>query len=199
MRVFKQNEAYFRQILLIVFNGGAVRNAYAHRLFSREFCLGCFSWASSASIILWHITARISLPEWFMVLMAIFAVFTGCCWVAFPTFIYLINTIDQILEKQINPGRCIRYLMGWSLWHQAVQGKLSFQFLGAMFLEGGSIWIAGHWPIHTSWQVLFNLALCINTLFYLVFPLFLFLGQWIHRGMSKALFPKNHPTHLSQT
>lgn len=188
MRVLEHPEPFFRRLLFIIFNGGAVRNAYAHRLFSREWCLGCVSWALLSGIVLWHSAASMALPEWFIIPTAILAVFTGGCWVAFPIFVSLISAIDQVVEKQIKPGRRIRYLMGWSLWHQAVQGKLSFQFLGAMLLEIGSVWIAGHWPIHSSWQVLFDLAFCINTLFYLVFPLLLFLGQWIHRGMSKALF-----------
>jgi hypothetical protein len=41
MRVFKPHVSLVRQFFLLMFNGGAMRKTYAHRLFSCELCLSC--------------------------------------------------------------------------------------------------------------------------------------------------------------
>ena len=191
MHVPTRLESFLRRLFLITFNGGAVRKAATHQLFSREFCLGCLAWACLSGLVVLQSAARMALPEWLMAPTAILAVFTGCCWVIFPIFVSAIGSFNNIAEKTIRPGKGFRYLTGNLLWQQALQGKLSFQFFGALLLESVFIWMARRELIQApAWQFIFGLACFINTLFYLVLPFLLFLGQWFHRGINKAPFQK---------
>lgn len=188
----KQARSFGRALFFVVFNVGAVRNASELCLFSRAFGLGLVFWAISSGVVLFRLGALIALPGWFTASLTVFSVFTGCCWVAFPLLVYLAKKADQLLARQIAPGRLIKTLTGAALWHQAVQGKLTLQFLSALLLESGFVWMLFPWHISTFWQVLFHIAFFLNTIFYLIFPLLLFLGAWAQRGIHKALFHRHH-------
>lgn len=188
MSVFKTRTPFFRHLFCVAFNAGAVRKAYLLRLLSQEFCLGLICWVASAGIVLLPITARVSLPKWFLLPVTMFSVFTGYCWIAFPLFVYLGRKGEQFLAYQIKPGNILNTLTGVSLWHRAVQGKLTLQFLGAILLDVGCIWLLFRWYTNPSWLALFYLAFFVNTLFYIALPFVLFLGKWFEQGCKKKLF-----------
>ncbi len=184
MPVFTQWKPFFRRFLFIIFNAEALRKAFQLHLFSLEFLLGVIGWAISAGILLFFLFMHVSWPVWFMLPVALFAIFTGCCWVAFPCFVFLAGKLDQLSERRITPGSVIRAFTGVSLWSQAMQGKLPRQFSGAILLDCGLLWLCLDWHASLPWQALFHFAFFINTVFYVALPsLLFFLGQHLHRHL----------------
>lgn len=188
MREPEQERPFGRTLFLLVFHGNAVRNAYELRLFSHEFGLSLICWAISSVCILLRFTMVIALPSWLTISLAVFSVFSGCCWVALPLLVYLARKTEQFLAYEITPGKLIKTLTGAALWHQAAQGRLTLQFFGALLVESGFIWVLFPWRLSAAWQVFFHGAFFLNTIFYLIFPLLLFLGAWIQRGVHTTLF-----------
>lgn len=188
MQVLKSTKSTLRRFIFVAFNGNAARKASMSSLFSKEFCLGGICWVFTSGLLLLHTLARIALPMWLLLPLMLISVFTGCCWVVFPVLVYLVRRGDQLLAYQIMPGYFAKMLIGVLLWQQAVRGKLSFQFLCAILLDIAVAGILLHWPLTSSWQTLFRVALFLNTIFYIAFPLLLFLGQWFQHRMQKAIF-----------
>jgi len=182
-----QSRPDLRKILLVMFNVYAIRKACILHLLSKEFLLGCFLWGVSVEIILLQGATAIAIPAPILTIIKIFSVFSGCCWVAFPIFVYLKVQLDRQMQKTLKTGSLFQFLTGVSLWHQTVRGKLPAQFLGAIFVGIGLAVCAFKWQLNSSWQVLFVLAFAVNALFFLLFPLLLFLGKWINRGIQQEL------------
>ncbi|HET8846511.1 MAG TPA: hypothetical protein VFN35_33920, partial [Ktedonobacteraceae bacterium] len=157
--------------------------AYLLHLFSKEFLLGLFLWGISVGIILLQIITRISMPSFLLTGIKVFSVFAGCCWVAFPLFMYLEMKMHRQLRKTLKPGRTFPFVTGIDLWQQAVRGRLPVQFFGAIVLEAWLVFVALGWPLSASWRVLLLLALWINAMFFVVFPLLLIVGVWVKRGV----------------
>lgn len=194
MQIFKYGKPFFRRLFFVIFNAGAVRKAYKLQLFSLEFCLGFALWIILAGVVLLRLNAQVALPTWLILPIALVSVFIGCCWIVLPLVIYLERKGNQFLTHPFSPGNLINTLNGATLWHRAIQGKLSAQFLGAILLDIGCLWLLFPWHIAASWQALFHLAFFANTIFYIVFPLLLFLGEWMRRGVQKELFQRSHQT-----
>lgn len=172
-----------REILFFTFNVSSIRRAWNHHLLSKEFLVGLALWGISVAVVLLHIVMNFPVPTFLLAIIAIFSVFLGCCWVALPVFVYLQMKMHRQLRRTLRARRFLRFVTGISLWQQAVRGRLPLQFLGTLVVGAWLAFLAFAWPMAASWQVLFLLAFFVDVVFFIFFPLLLFLGWWVRRGM----------------
>lgn len=179
MNIMHRISPLFRRFILVIFNVGALRHACNHVL-SREFLAGFAVWVLSAVAILFLWWTKRTLPGLPMVLLVLFSLFTGCCWVLVPVSVYLGETLDRWMRRRISERSWLQTLAGTHLWHQAARGKLSQQFFWAL-LVGIVLWFAAfQWTWSQTWQAWMVVAFLINALFFVFFPLLLFLQAHIH-------------------
>lgn len=180
MNIIKRIGPLFQRSILVIFNTRALHKAFRQQLLSWEFLIGFTCWALSAGIILLQLWVKRPLPELPLVLLVLFSLFTGCCWVFAPISVYLGRRIDQWMHRSLRPHNRFQLLTGTHLWHQAAQGKLSLQLAGTLLL-GILLWfVAFQWTLGQPWQAWMVVAFFVNALFFVVFPFLIFLEAHIH-------------------
>lgn len=189
MHYLKPMMPSLRDILCFVFNVSALRQACKLHLFSRAFLAGLALWGVSVGVILLHAFRPFPLPALWLTAIEIFSVFAGCCWVALPVFVCLNIRMHLQLRKPLHVGQAVQFIIGVSLWRQALRGRLPVQFWGAGVVGAWLAFLILNWPMSFAWQILLMLAFVVNILFFIIIPLLFVLGKWSEREVQRDLPP----------
>ncbi len=187
MNMVKRAGSLSQAALPVLFNARALRHALQQHLLSWEFLAGFTCWALSAGVIFFQWWEKWSFPGWVMIVLVLFSLFSGCCWVLAPVSVSLESVINHWLGRKMPSRTWLQVFTGSRLWHQAAHGKLSWQLL-ATFLVGILLWfMAFQWGLNQPWRAWIVVAFFANALLFVICPLFIFLEARIHRGPTENM------------